>query len=392
MALSAYTGLPGSGKSYGVVKHVIIPALTQGREVWTNIPLNNNELVESGLSDNLPIAFEIKDIQDNPDWFQTILPKGVLFILDECQLLWPSGLKQTTANALHLEFLTKHRHMVGEDKKSTEIILLTQRLTLIANFCRGLVEKTLVTTNLAVIGRPKSYRIDIYAGAANDKPSKANVLRSTVGNYEPETYKFYQSHTESEYGAGDEKRMDDRISIFGSWKFKGMLVLFVLMIGMVVFLTNKFMTESGFFESSGETSDLIDNSTALEMSASVARQPVVSTAARLKEIKLLEQIRQSNIESEKPHFFKDLSDYYISYNNGIFPNIDYMIKVSSKGSTTTLSSNELTLMGYSLKKINQCLVIVQYKGFFELPVMCRESNKNRQSQGLISSAVANNPL
>jgi zona occludens toxin len=377
MALSAYVGLPGSGKSYSVVKHVILPALTQGRQVWTNIPLEFNELIESGLSDNLPTAFDISDIQDNPDWFQTVLPKGVLFILDECQLLWPAGLKQTTANPLHIEFLTKHRHMVGEDKKATEIILLTQRLSLTSNFCRGLVEKTLVTTNLAVIGKPNSYRVDIYAGAIGDKPPANGILRNTLGSYDKEIYKFYISHTESEFGAGDESRVDDRISIFGSFKFKAMGVLYLSLIGFTLYVGNSFLQGYGL------SSEPEDNSTAFEITSQPSS--TISTAARLKEIKLLEQVRQSNDEAKKPHFFKEISDYYIAYNNGIFPNIDYHIKVSSQGSSTTLNVNELILMGYSIKKINECLVIIEYKTFFKIPVMCRQSEPNRSQTNIMAS-------
>lgn len=37
MAISAYIGIPGSGKSYEAVYNVIIPAFTSGRRVVTNI-------------------------------------------------------------------------------------------------------------------------------------------------------------------------------------------------------------------------------------------------------------------------------------------------------------------------------------------------------------------
>ncbi|EGJ3415938.1 hypothetical protein IHC78_002873 [Salmonella enterica subsp. houtenae] len=36
MAISAYIGIPGSGKSYEAVCNVIIPAFTSGRRVVTN--------------------------------------------------------------------------------------------------------------------------------------------------------------------------------------------------------------------------------------------------------------------------------------------------------------------------------------------------------------------
>ena len=37
MAISAYVGVPGSGKSYGVVKSVILPAIATGRRVVSNV-------------------------------------------------------------------------------------------------------------------------------------------------------------------------------------------------------------------------------------------------------------------------------------------------------------------------------------------------------------------
>ncbi|WP_218058625.1 zonular occludens toxin domain-containing protein [Gilliamella sp. Occ3-1] len=37
MAISAYVGVPGSGKSYEVVKSVLLPAYMAGRRIVTNI-------------------------------------------------------------------------------------------------------------------------------------------------------------------------------------------------------------------------------------------------------------------------------------------------------------------------------------------------------------------
>ncbi|MCU7813401.1 MAG: hypothetical protein KZQ77_19520, partial [Candidatus Thiodiazotropha sp. (ex Notomyrtea botanica)] len=48
MAIVTYVGLPGSGKSYSVVEHVILPALKNNRTVCTNIPLNKEQLSTDG--------------------------------------------------------------------------------------------------------------------------------------------------------------------------------------------------------------------------------------------------------------------------------------------------------------------------------------------------------
>jgi len=46
MAISAYVGLSGHGKSYEVVKSVIIPAIASGRRVVSNIYGLNKQLIE----------------------------------------------------------------------------------------------------------------------------------------------------------------------------------------------------------------------------------------------------------------------------------------------------------------------------------------------------------
>ena len=46
MAISAYVGLPGHGKSYEVVKSVIIPAISSRRRVVSNIYGLNKQLIE----------------------------------------------------------------------------------------------------------------------------------------------------------------------------------------------------------------------------------------------------------------------------------------------------------------------------------------------------------
>ncbi|EEQ6526573.1 hypothetical protein BHJ67_005029, partial [Escherichia coli] len=45
MAITAYIGVPGSGKSYEVVKSVIIPAVASGRRIVSNIYGLNYEAI-----------------------------------------------------------------------------------------------------------------------------------------------------------------------------------------------------------------------------------------------------------------------------------------------------------------------------------------------------------
>ncbi|MCT7417836.1 zonular occludens toxin domain-containing protein [Pseudomonas aeruginosa] len=79
MAIDAYVGKPGHGKSYGVVEHVIIPSLKQDRHVVTNIPLEVDMLLMDfgGTIEQLPEDwFEREDLAD-------FAPPGSVLVLDE---------------------------------------------------------------------------------------------------------------------------------------------------------------------------------------------------------------------------------------------------------------------------------------------------------------------
>ena len=83
MSIVAYVGRPGSGKSYGVVENVVIPALKDGRKIITNIPLRRGY-----LSDDFPegevVQFDPKQPLENPDFFDLDEYAGYIWIVDEC--------------------------------------------------------------------------------------------------------------------------------------------------------------------------------------------------------------------------------------------------------------------------------------------------------------------
>ncbi|WP_241507524.1 zonular occludens toxin domain-containing protein [Pseudomonas aeruginosa] len=93
MAIDAYVGKPGHGKSYGVVEHVIIPSLKQDRHVVTNIPLEVDMLLMDfgGTIEQLPEDwFEREDLAD-------FAPPGSVLVLDELWRRWPKGQKTNDA-------------------------------------------------------------------------------------------------------------------------------------------------------------------------------------------------------------------------------------------------------------------------------------------------------
>lgn len=218
MAIDAYTGLPGHGKSYGVVEHVIIPSLKQGRHVVTNIPLDTDALLMDfgGTIEQLP-----EDWFERPDLAE-LAPSGCVLVLDELWRRWPNGMKASEAFLTDKALLAEHRHRVDKQNRSMRVVLVTQDLAQLASWVRQLVE----TTYRMVKKSKKLFRVDIYRGAVTGpRPPQSALTRQTAGKFKAEVYRYYKSATQSQTGeVGDESTADGRSSILKSW---GLWALFI---------------------------------------------------------------------------------------------------------------------------------------------------------------------
>ncbi|PSF10579.1 hypothetical protein C7H09_06445 [Marinobacter fuscus] len=263
MSIVGYSGLPGSGKSYGVVENVIIPALEAGRHVMTNIPLKTGR-----LSDDFPkgrvTIFNNKDAEDDPEFFNLDdHPGGVIWVIDEAWRFWKSGMKSVHIPEKQKEFFTEHRHVVGDDGRTNEIVLVTQDLSQLCIFVRGLIEETFRAVKLTAIGQSNKYRIDVYMGAAQgQKPGKP--LRQLYGSYKPEIYQYYRSHTrnKTDFVAGMEEKADDRANVL-----KHPLIRFGMPFALVVGIFGVYRMYNYF------QSDPLD-----EPQPQVSQNPPISTA------------------------------------------------------------------------------------------------------------------
>jgi zona occludens toxin len=217
MAIEAYVGLPGHGKSYGVVEHVVLPSIIEGRHVVTNIPLEREDI----LADMGVLGSEITQLPE--DWFERpdladLVPAGCVLILDELWRRWPAGLKANNASLADKSLLAEHRHRVDMHGRSMRIVLVTQDLSQLSAWVRILIEQTYKMTKLTAIGSSKKYRVDIYLGAPTGQViPKSRMIRQTFGQYKKEIYKYYSSATQSATGTvGDESKADKRGVIWRS--------------------------------------------------------------------------------------------------------------------------------------------------------------------------------
>jgi zona occludens toxin len=240
MAANLYAGRPGSGKSYSVVEYVVIPALSKGRHVVTNIPLESELLVQvfGGRITQLPL--DALDDENLPDLF----PPGAVCIIDECWNRWPSGQKVSAAKKQDLHWLKEHRHRVDTEGNAMQVVLITQDAADIASWVRKLIAHTFVMQKLEELGSSKRFSIKVYKGCPTGERIPKNLLiRDAFGVYKPDIYQYYSSATQSETtSVGDEKAMDTRFNLWKSGSMISILLFVLLAIPTGLYLLNDYFS------------------------------------------------------------------------------------------------------------------------------------------------------
>ena len=345
MAISAYVGLPGSGKSYGVVENVIAPALNEKRSVYTNIPMNTDECLNRfGMA---VTPFQTQDIIYNENWWTDVFQSGSIIVIDECWRLWPSGLNTKNARDSDKSFLAEHRHMVGDNGLSTEIVLVTQNLSQIANFVRVLVETTFWSVKQNKLNLTNRYRIDVYFGAITGSNPPVNKRTNELhGKYRKETFALYQSQTLSKTDQhGSETGTDGRSSIFTGFAAKSFLIGFILLFVFVFWMGSSFYTSTTDML---QTDDLADTQP--------AQIPLSSIPKKTQSTSFLS-------------FFDSV--HYIGFEKSLLGSKVFFTRyfqLTSGDSISTISSQELEELGYTIKFISNCAVHINGTDFSSLTV------------------------
>lgn len=262
MSIIGYAGLPGSGKSYGVVENVVLPALKAGRAIVTNLVLNMDKIKED-FPDCKIEYFETANV--NNEYFDmTIRGAGAIWIVDEAHKIWPAGVKISQVPDNVKAFFTEHRHFVGDDGLTSEIVIITQNFAQIATFIRNLIEESYISVKHSKLGLNKSYRVDIHIGAptGNKLPEP---LRSGHGKYKESVYQYYSSHTQNNtsYTSGLEVKADGRAVI---WKSK---FLWVSVVFLAVVSWWSVGTVSHYFDPARITGESENNSAPIPASGNV---------------------------------------------------------------------------------------------------------------------------
>lgn len=217
MSIYAYTGLPGSGKSYSVVEQQVLPALKSGRRLVTNVALKWDKLREAFPGCEL-VELPTQRVQADPSSIYEYVTPGSVLVLDEVWRLFPAGLKANHVPEPFRKLLAEHRHMVNDQGESCQIVLVTQDLAQISAFARQLVETTFRTVKLTTVGLQSQYRVDVFNGpVSGPNPPESGRIRQLFGSYRQDVYQYYETHTLKSEGATsskvNERSLDRRANI-----------------------------------------------------------------------------------------------------------------------------------------------------------------------------------
>lgn len=228
-----HLGKPRSGKTYDVIRSVVLPSLEKGRRVLTNIEglecLECREWIAArcGVDVDSKLIWLDETAIRRHAWFSEP-ENGDVFIIDECQIFWPGGsLKPSDPDAF--AFMTRHGHY------NTDIHLITQSEKNVDSHMRRLCGQTQVYRKLGFVGLSGSYQVQYYNGS---EPLQSCYINSTTKRYDPEIFKAYKSIVD-----GADVPTAKQANLFTSKKF--ILVYLIVVAGVVMGIRNCQKLRSG---------------------------------------------------------------------------------------------------------------------------------------------------
>jgi zona occludens toxin len=330
MAITAYSGLQGSGKSYEVVKNVILSNLLAGRRIVTNIyGLKDddikNYLVERYKIDDVGKLGQIVHVSNEditlPYFFpwegqdsgvplrvservspfksavdvlfnwatvpdavpnHSIVQGGDVIVLDEVWRWYATGEKMLPE---HMKFFRMHRHFLdAKTGVSCDVVLIIQVLDDLQNKVKKVVEKNFQMTKHKGLGFDNRYVVNVYGGY---RQTEKALIESHQESYQPEFYNLYESYSQAKGNKlPSEKAADSRGKLWNRWQFKVGLPVALICIPysfwyMYNFFHPKPKTAVVSGSASGQTSAVSGVASASPAAPSVPKPPEVSDKWRV---------------------------------------------------------------------------------------------------------------
>ncbi len=250
MPITAYVGVPRSGKSYEVVKSVIVPAIASGRRVISNIyGLNEEKIKEYCLKQYKKLSLDklgsIVHVENSQCLDEDFLPSmenqntfcqaGDLVVIDEVWRVWGSD-KDIPKN--HRSFIAEHGHFVNKDTGvMSDLVVINQTVSDIPRFIKARIETTYRMQKHVSLGLNNRYRVDVFQGA---KITKSNRMNFYQEKYDKSIFELYKS---VEGNNPNTLKTDKRQSIFSSNKVLFLMILVPIGILVSVYFVYQYFNQ-----------------------------------------------------------------------------------------------------------------------------------------------------
>jgi len=235
MSIKIHHGAPGSYKSSGAIHTDVIPAIKAGRHIVTNVRGFTAERCREVLGKAVPDDFQVTYIetesQEGRDHFARFYhwaPKGVFFLVDEVQRIFPPSWRQTDLDRLDYPggpdvakndgrpetidvAFDMHRH------HNWDFVFTTPNIKKVHQVIRAAAETAIRHTNMAILGIGGRYKTVLHL-SDNSGSSMSDVLQAKPFNKVPKyVFKLYDSTTTGKVSdtiAGSSVLRDPKILLF----------------------------------------------------------------------------------------------------------------------------------------------------------------------------------
>lgn len=249
MAINAYVGLQGSGKTFEVVSSPVLDAVSQGRRVVTNVAGINEDLIHEYLVNKRDAQIDklgqIVHVENDrilqPQFFpdeekpelQSVVKGGDLVVVDEAWRFW--GTDSGKLSHEHMQFFRMHRHYVHpETSVACDVVLMTQDITGLHRSVKNVIEFAFRMHKHKSLGFSKLYRVEIYEGWKLNGKTRIDDRQK---KYNPEIFPLYQSYAG---GSGTENAIDKRQNVLANKRIWILAVIVFLMISGGIYGVSRF--------------------------------------------------------------------------------------------------------------------------------------------------------
>ncbi|WP_421269500.1 zonular occludens toxin family protein [Aeromonas veronii] len=213
MSIKIHHGAPGSYKSSGAIHTDVIPAIKAGRHIITNVrgftAERCKEVLGKAVSDEFKVTYIDTEAQEGRDHlarFYHWAPKGVFFLVDEVQRIFPPAWRQSDLDRLDYPggpevakadgrpetidvAFDMHRH------HNWDFVFTTPNIKKVHAVIRAASETAIRHTNMKILGFGKRYKTVLHL-ADNSGASMSDVLQAKPFNKVPNyVFKLYDSTT-----------------------------------------------------------------------------------------------------------------------------------------------------------------------------------------------------